>query len=156
MCKLLKVHRINSTAFNPKMQGKVERFHAGLNQTMSQYVNKYGNGWDDYVDYVLMVHRSTPLTITKYSPYYLFHGRDMRLPCENDLTAQMEMSDDKSESQNNVASHIDALADNLKEALEVVWKLNKISRAKQKAYYDRYTKLITYSEGYFTYLKEMA
>jgi transposase InsO family protein len=26
MCKLLQIKRINSTAFNPEMQGKVERF----------------------------------------------------------------------------------------------------------------------------------
>jgi len=64
MCKLLQIKRINSTAFNPKMQGKVERFHAGLNQTLSHYVNKYGNDWDDYVDYALMVHRATPHSIT--------------------------------------------------------------------------------------------
>jgi hypothetical protein len=43
MCKLLNVKRINSTSFNPQMQGKVEKFHLGLNQTMSHYVNKYGN-----------------------------------------------------------------------------------------------------------------
>jgi transposase InsO family protein len=50
MCKLLQIKRIVSAAFNPKMQGKIEKFHAGLNQTMSHYVNKYGNDWDDYVD----------------------------------------------------------------------------------------------------------
>jgi hypothetical protein len=50
---------------------------------------------------------------------------------------------------------VDALADNLKEAFEVVRKLNKISRAKQKAYYDRNTKLISYSEGDYVYLKDM-
>jgi transposase InsO family protein len=43
MFKLLQVKIINSTTFNPKMQGKFERFHAGLNQTMSHYLNKYGN-----------------------------------------------------------------------------------------------------------------
>jgi hypothetical protein len=65
------------------------------------------------------------------------------------------MSDDKSESQEKVAKHIDALADNLREAFEIVRESNKISRAKQKAYYDRHTKLVTYLEGDYIYLKEM-
>jgi hypothetical protein len=43
MCKLLQIKRIQSTAFNPKMQGKVKEIYASLNQTMSHYVNKYGN-----------------------------------------------------------------------------------------------------------------
>jgi transposase InsO family protein len=41
MCRLLNVDRLLSTVFNPKMQGKIEKFHLGLNQTMSHYVNKY-------------------------------------------------------------------------------------------------------------------
>jgi hypothetical protein len=67
----------------------------------------------------------------------------------------METSDDKSESQDKVAKHIDTLAENLREAFEVVRKENKIGRARQKAYYDRNTKLVSYSEGDYIYLKEM-
>jgi hypothetical protein len=73
-------------AFNPKMQGKIEKFHLGLNQTMSHYVNKYGNDWDDFVDCMLMAHRAVPHTATKYSPYYLLYGREMSLPTVEDLT----------------------------------------------------------------------
>jgi transposase InsO family protein len=68
MCKLLNIRRINSTAFNPQMQGKVEKFHLGLNQTMSHYVNKYGSGWDEFVNYALMAHRAIPHSVTRYSP----------------------------------------------------------------------------------------
>jgi len=58
---------------------------------MSHYVNKYGNDWEEYVDYALMVHRATPHSVTKFSPYYLLHGRDMRLPNMDDLSARMEV-----------------------------------------------------------------
>jgi len=137
MCKLLQIKRINSTAFNPKMQGKVERFHAGLNQTMSHYGNKYGNDWDDYVDCTLLVHRATPHSITKFSPYYLLHGRNMRLPHMDDLSARMETAEKEAGITDRVDSHIQTLAGKLSEAYEVVDRLNKISRAKHKAYYDK-------------------
>jgi hypothetical protein len=58
MGKLLNVRRINSTAFNPQMQGKIDKFHLG--QTMSHYVNKYGSDWDEFLNYALMAHRATP------------------------------------------------------------------------------------------------
>jgi transposase InsO family protein len=106
MCKLLQIKRIMSAAFNPEMQGKVEKFHAGLNQTMNHYVNKYGNDWDDYVDYALMVHRATPHSVTKFSPYYLLHGRDMRLPNTGDLAAWMRASEEDSGKQDRVGNHI--------------------------------------------------
>jgi hypothetical protein len=156
MCKLFQVKRISSTAWNPQMQGKVERFHAGLNQNTSHYVNKNGNDWDNYVDYALMVHRATPHSITKYSPYYLLYGRNMRLPNMADLSALMEMSEEKHEVQDRVTEHIQTLAGKLSEAHDVVQKLNKIGREKQKAYYDRNAKLVTYSVGDYVYLKEMA
>jgi len=58
MCKLLQIKRINPTQ---RMQGKVERFHAGLNHTMNHYVNKYADDWGDYVDYVLWCIVHSPL-----------------------------------------------------------------------------------------------
>jgi hypothetical protein len=155
MCKLFKVKRISSTAFNPQMQGKVERFHAGLNQTMSHYVNIYGNDCDNYVDYALRVHRATPHSITQYSPYYLLYGRNMRLPNMADLSALMEASDEKHEAQDRLIEHIQTLAGKLSDAYDVVRKLNKIGR-EQKAYYDRDTKLVTFSVEDYVYLKEMA
>jgi hypothetical protein len=88
MCKLLQVKRINSTSFNPQMQGKVEKFHLGLNQSMSHYFNKYGNDWDEFVNYALMAHRAVPHSITRYSPFYLLYGRQMQLPTEDDLTSR--------------------------------------------------------------------
>jgi transposase InsO family protein len=108
MCKLLQVKWITSTAFNPKMQGKIERFHVRLNQTMS-HVNKYGNDCDDYVDYALMVHRATPHSTTKFSPCFLLHGWDMRLPNTADLSARMKVPEEGLEAQDRVSSHIQAL-----------------------------------------------
>jgi hypothetical protein len=108
MCKLLQIKRINSTALNPKMQGKVEKFHAALNQSMSLYDNKYGNDWDDYVGYALIVHPTTPQSITKFSPYYLLHGRDMRLPNTDDMSVRMEAPEKELDAQDIVSSHIQA------------------------------------------------
>ena len=68
------------------MQGKVEKFHLGLNQGMSHYVNKYGDDWDEFVNYALMAHHAVPHSTTRYSPFYLLYGRETRLPAEDDLT----------------------------------------------------------------------
>jgi hypothetical protein len=54
MFKLLEIKRINLTSFNPQMYGKVKKFHLGLNQTMSHYVNKYGSNSDDTANYALI------------------------------------------------------------------------------------------------------
>jgi transposase InsO family protein len=156
MCKLMHIKKINSTSFNPKMQGKVEKFHAGLNQTMSHYVNKYGNNWDDLVDYALMVHRAMPHTITKFSPFYLLYGREMRLPTTNDLNACLSSGTKDVNSGDPIDIHIRTLAERLTEAYKTVEEHNRVGRAKQKIQYDKNTKLVTFSVGDYIYLKEMA
>jgi hypothetical protein len=138
------------------MQGKVEKFHFGLNQTTSHYVNKYGSDWDDFVYYALMVQRSTPHTTTKFSPYYFLHGRETRLPTTDDLSARGETDGADPTPTNLVGDHVRVLAEKLREAYEVVRKHNKIGREKQKIQYNKHTKLVTFSEGEYVYLKEMS
>jgi transposase InsO family protein len=158
MCKLLNVERLLSTAFNPKMQGKVEKFHFGLNQTMSHYVNKYGNDWDDFVDYALMAHRAVPHTATKYSPYYLLYGREMRLPTVEDLTPlgpEVAPINDPTMDK-RIAEHLNTLRERLLEAYRVVIANNQTARERQKEYYDKDKKLRTFESGDWVYVKEMS
>jgi hypothetical protein len=119
---------INSTAFNPQMQGKVEKFHQGLNQTMSHYVNKYGNDWDEFVNYALMAHRAISHSFTRYSPFSLLHGRQMLLPMENDLTNAIFLRDERKNNRNSIEDHIVNLADRLEEVYQVVRENNKVGR----------------------------
>jgi hypothetical protein len=131
MCKLLKVKRINSSTFNPQMQGKVEKFHLGLNQTMSHYVNKYGNDWHEFVNYALMARRAIPHSITRYSPLYLLHGRQMRLPMEDDLTTAKFVRGEPRDNHSLIQDHIYTLADRLEEAYRVVRENNKVDRERE-------------------------
>jgi hypothetical protein len=155
MCKLLKVRRINSTAFNPQMQGKFEKFHLGLNQTMSHYVNKYGSDWYEFVSYALMAHRVTPHSVTRYSPFYLLHGQQMRLPMEDVLTTVRFVRREVKDHQNPVQDHLDTLAERLEGAYRVVKGNNRMGRERQKEQYDRGTKLVTFQPGEIVYLREM-
>jgi hypothetical protein len=71
---------------------------------------------------------------------YLLHGRDMRMPNMDYLSARLEVHDGELGTQDHVTTHNNALADKLGEAYEVVTKLNNISREKLKAQYDKNTK----------------
>jgi transposase InsO family protein len=155
MCKLLQVKRINSTSFNPQMQGKVEKFHLGLNQSMSHYVNKYGNDWDEFVNYALMAHHAVPHTTTRYSPFYLLYGREMRLPTEDDLSSEKFVTKGCASHQDSLQHHQEMLADRLKEAYQVVRENSRVGRERQKEYYNQGTKLVTFQPGGMVYLKEM-
>jgi len=78
------------------------------------------------------------------------------MPNTDDLSAEIEVLRVEPENKDRVGSHIKTLAERLKEAYDIVRKQNKIGREKQKIQYDRNTKLVTFSEGDYIYLKEMA
>jgi hypothetical protein len=105
------------------MQGKIEKFHLDLNQSISHCVNKYGNNWDDYA---LMAHRAIPHSTTKYSPYYLLYGREMRLPSVDDLTvlASRARPDDSPVTDDHISGHLNILRDRLQEAYRAVIENN--------------------------------
>jgi hypothetical protein len=155
MCKSLKIRRINSTAFKLQMQGKVEKFHLGLNQTMSHYVNKYGSDCGEFVNYAFRAHRAIPHSVNRYSAFYLLHGQQMRLPMEDDLITARFLSKEPTDGRDSIQSHVDTLDDRLEESYRVKRENNKAGRERQKEQYDRETKLKNLQAGEMVYLREM-
>ena len=82
MCKLLDIKKIQTTAYHPASNGIVERSHQTIMAGLSQFIDEDQRNWDVWLPYVMMVYRATPHSTTKYSPYYLLHGREMRLPTD--------------------------------------------------------------------------
>ena len=122
---------------------------------MSHYINKYGDGWDGFVNYALMAHRAVPQSNTRYNPFYLLCGREMQLPAEDDLTPEKFVMKDGASRRDSIQHHLETLADRLKEAYQVVRENNKIGRERQKKYYNIGKKLVTFQLGDMVYLKEM-
>lgn len=82
MCKLLRIDKLQTTAYHPESNGIVERSHQTIMAGLSQFIEEDQRNWDVWLPYVMMAYRSTPHNTTKYSPYYLLHGREMRLPID--------------------------------------------------------------------------
>jgi transposase InsO family protein len=83
-CKLLKIQKLQTSSYNPQANGICERMHRLLVDMLSHFVRKDARNWDEYIPYAVMAYRAMPHCSTKYSPYYLVFGRDMRLPIEGD------------------------------------------------------------------------
>jgi len=101
-----------------------------------------------------MAHRAVPHSATRYSPFYLVYGREMRLPTEDDLTPEKFVTKDCASRRDSIQHHLETLADRLKEAYQVVRETNRIGRDRQE-YYNIGTKLVTFQSGDMVYLKDM-
>ena len=111
---------------------------------ISHFVRKDARNWDEYVPYAVMAYRAMPHCSTKYSPYYLVFGREMRLPIEDDWRPCKSKSDSP---EVDYEKHVRTLAERLREANKAAGQQSKLSHEVAKQYYDRQTKLETFVKG---------
>ena len=88
--------------------GLVERSHHTLSDMLSHFVNKDQRNWDKWVPLVQMAYRSTPHSITRYSPYFLLHGREMKLPFPIDVTPKFSRHEIMDENVQDLADKLEA------------------------------------------------
>lgn len=80
LCTLMGVKKIQTSAYHPQSNGRVERFHRTINTMLSNYVRKDGTDWDKWLPLALMAYNATPHSATGYTPNYLVFGREIPKP----------------------------------------------------------------------------
>lgn len=76
----LGVRQILSTAYHPQSQGVLERFHQTLKSTLRAYCEQYSREWDEGLPFLLFALREAEQESTKYSPFDLIFGHQVRGP----------------------------------------------------------------------------
>jgi transposase InsO family protein len=79
-CKLLKIEKINTTAYHPQSNGALERSHRTLAEYLRHYVEDKKRNWDEYVPYAMFVYNSTPHTTRGFQPHELMYGCQIEVP----------------------------------------------------------------------------
>jgi hypothetical protein len=79
-CCLLRIKKIQSTAFHPESQGGIERSHRVLAEYLRHYVNEDQTNWDAWMPFATYVYNTTHHSATGYTPFELMFGRLSTLP----------------------------------------------------------------------------
>ncbi len=82
MCRCLSIDKIRTTAYKPSTNGNIERFHGTLNSILSKWVNDNQRDWDKKLPAVAFVYRNSVSEATGFTPFYLMHGREARIPAD--------------------------------------------------------------------------
>jgi transposase InsO family protein len=80
VCKLLKIKKLQTTAFRPESNGGLERSHRVLAEYLRHYVNEDQTNWDEWVPYAMYVYNTTVHSATGYSPFELVYCFQATLP----------------------------------------------------------------------------
>lgn len=148
VCKILRVKKLQTSAYHPISNGHIERFHRSLHDGLSHYVDATGTNWDVVVPFFLMAYRATPNSTTKFSPYYLLHGREMPLPSADDINAKLPEAAQNLEQ----ATRLENLKHSLRTAYEIVRQNSRKAHLKNKRNYDKKAKSRDFKTDDIVYL----
>jgi hypothetical protein len=111
-------------------------------------VDATGTNWDVVVPFFLMAYRATPNSTTKFSPYYLLHGREMPLPSADDINAKLPEAAQNLEQATRLAN----LKHSLRTAYEIVRQNSRKAHLKNKRNYDKKAKSRDFKTDDIVYL----
>ena len=80
VCKLLKIDKIQTTAYHPESNGALERSHRTLAEYLRHYINEEQTDWDEWLPYAMFTYNTTPHTVTGFTPFELVYGHRANLP----------------------------------------------------------------------------
>ena len=80
LCKLLRVHKIHTSAYHPESNGALERTHKTMIEYLRCFCDPRGGDWDKWLPFACFVYNTTPHTMTKYTPYEILFGRKANIP----------------------------------------------------------------------------
>ncbi|KAK3510273.1 hypothetical protein QTP70_032592, partial [Hemibagrus guttatus] len=82
LCHLLNIKKTRTTSYHPKSDGMVERFNWTLIDQLAKTLLTYRGEWDDYVKHVAFAYNTTTHSTTRFTLYFLTHGREARVPAD--------------------------------------------------------------------------
>lgn len=134
-CKLLKIEKINTTAYHPQSNGALERSHKPLVEYLKIFAQTDTLNWDSWLNYCMFAYNTTPHTTTTYMPYELIFGRKPKLP--HVFTTDPELS-------YNYHDYLSDLKYQMQVSFQIAREKCSQSKIKSKQYYDKNSKSVTF------------
>ena len=148
LCKLLKIKKVETTAYHPQCDGQTERFNGTLKQLIQFNYDNNKHDWDEWLSLALFAYRRSVNPVTGYSPFYLLHGREPKIPLDTIIKSDVEMFSD-------THTFIQDLVVRLQEIYEDVAETTNLEKKRQQQQYNKHRQDIEFNEKDYVLLKRI-
>jgi hypothetical protein len=101
----------------------VERMNRTVGQMLRQYVSEHQIDWDEWLPLCNLAYNSSLHSTTKYTPFFLMFGRELRLPVELVLPPCEPMSTAGAAEDTDSEVDTSKFAERLRQSLRQVYQL---------------------------------
>ena len=137
---LMGTKHLKTTAYKPSTNGLTERMNKTIVNMISMYVSSSQKDWDQILPFVTFAYNSSIQESSKYTPFYLVHGREAVLPSD----VVMGVQTNKALEEN---AYVQMISSSLAKARDQA-RLNILnSGLKNAKYFNRDRKEISFEVG---------
>lgn len=153
LCSKLGIEKTRTSPYHAQSDGMVERLNRTLKDQLAKYIYQNGGEWDKYLSQVELAYNSSVHSSTGYTPFFLAHGREPRLPVDVLLNCS---SLNSQATPGTPAAYAQDVINRLSHAFEIAAQQSKESKLQQKTHYDQKLTFHPYAEGDLVFLDDPA
>ncbi|KAL7885326.1 hypothetical protein AOLI_G00056210 [Acnodon oligacanthus] len=150
LCKLLGVQKTRTSPYHPQGDGMVERFNRTLIDQLAKSLLQQPGEWDDCLNQVALAYNTCSHATTGFSPFFLAHGREARMPANLLLPNNLPSTS----TPGSPADYAAQLTSKLQLAFQLAAQNREYAHRQQKQYYDKLVKHIPYNPGDLVWLND--
>ncbi|KAK2920504.1 hypothetical protein Q8A73_002708 [Channa argus] len=128
----------------------VERFNRTLIDQLAKSLLQQPGEWDDCLNQVALAYNTSPHSTTGFSPFFLIHGREARMPA----SLLLPNNTPSVCTSGSPADYVGQLTKKLQSAFESAAWNSDCAHDHQKHQYDKYVKHTPYTSGDLVWLSD--